>query len=692
VAKRVKVRGMDLVNLPEPLRRRCVDTIRMLSADGVEKAKSGHPGTPMGAADVAFVLWTEVLRHDASTPAWRNRDRFVLSGGHASMLLYSLLHLSGYDLPLEELQRFRQWGSKTPGHPEFGHTAGVEATTGPLGNGFANAVGMALASKMLAARFNDSDHPVLDAHVYGLCGDGDMQEGVTAEAASLAGHLALGNLVFVYDANDITIEGHLELSMSEDVGRRFEAYGWHVQHIDGHDHVQIRAALAGARSETKRPSLIIAKTTIGFGAPTKANTHEVHGAPLGADEMKRVRAAFNWPEQTFFIPDEVRAVFASVAERNRGARETWDKSFALWRTARPELAAAWDAHWARKAPTDLPEQLVAAVGTDAAATRALSGKVIQKATALLPWLVGGSADLEPSTNTGIKGSPSVVPASIASDVLPDPSFAGKNLHFGIREHAMGAVANGMAYFGGFIPYCATFLVFSDYMRPPVRLAALSHLPTIFVFTHDSFWVGEDGPTHEPIEQIEALRLIPQLDVWRPADGVETAMVWAWALLRPEGEHPSTLLFSRQKLPVLARPEGFVIRDVWRGGYTIAEAEGGAPEVVLVATGSEVGLAVEARAELAKSGVRARVVSMPCRERFDAQDAAYRTSIVPEDDSATIVAIEAGRTNGWWKLVGRRGLVLGVDRFGASAPGEVIAKEFGFSKEAVTLRVLAHLGR
>jgi transketolase len=683
---------MDLVNLPESLRRRCVDTIRMLSADAVEKAKSGHPGTPMGAADIAFVLWTEVLRHDGSAPGWANRDRFVLSGGHASMLLYSLLHLSGYDLSLDEIKRFRQWGSKTPGHPEFGHTVGVEATTGPLGNGFANAVGMALASKMLAARFNDSDHVVVDAHVYGLCGDGDIQEGVCAEAASLAGHLGLGNLVFVYDANDITIEGHLDLSMSEDVGRRFEALGWHVQHIDGHDHAQIRAALARARSETKRPSLVVARTTIGFGAPTKAGTHDVHGAPLGADEIARVRAAFSWPAEAFHIPDEVRGVFAAVAERNRSARTGWERAFAAWRTARPELAAQWDAHFAREAPADLVEQLVAAVGTDAAATRALSGKVIQRAAALLPWMVGGSADLEPSNNTGIKGSPSVVPASLASDVLPDPSFAGKNLHFGIREHAMGAVANGLAYFGGFVPYCATFLVFSDYMRAPVRLAALSHLPTIFVFTHDSFWVGEDGPTHEPVEHIEALRLIPQLDVWRPADGLETALAWAFALARPEGDRPAALLFSRQKLPALTRPAGFASRDVWRGGYVLAEAEGGAPEVVLVATGSEVGLALEARGVLAGSGVRARVVSMPCRERFDAQDAAYRTSVVPEDDSATIVAIEAGRTSGWWKLVGRRGLVIGLDRYGASAPGEVIARELGFSKESVAARVLAHLGR
>jgi transketolase len=682
---------MDLVNLSEPLRRRCVDTLRMLSADAVEKAKSGHPGTPMGVADLAFVLWTEVLRHDPSTPDWQNRDRFVLSGGHASALLYSLLHLSGYELPLSELQQFRQWGSKTPGHPEFGHTVGVEATTGPLGNGFGNAVGMALGSKMLAARFNDSDHPIVDAQVYGVCGDGDIEEGISAEAASFAGHLGLGNLVMIYDANDITIEGHLELSMSEDVGRRFEAYGWHVQHIDGHDHVQIRGALARARSETKRPSLIIAKTTIGFGAPTKQGTHEVHGAPLGADEMKRVRAAFGWPEETFVVPEEVRAVFGNVAARNKKAREAWDKSFATWRTARPELAALWDTHWARKAPSDLPEQLVAAVGTDSAATRALSGKVIQKAAALLPWLVGGSADLEPSNNTGIKSSAYVAPASIASAVLPDPSFAPKNLHFGIREHAMGAIANGLSYFGGFVPFCATFLVFSDYMRAPVRLAALSKLPTIFVFTHDSFWVGEDGPTHEPIEHVESLRLIPQLDVWRPADGLETAMVWAWALSRPEGDRPSTMMLSRHKLPALARPASFTLRDVWRGGYTVTECEG-TPEVVLVATGSEVGIAVDAGAELTKSGVRARVVSMPCRERFEAQDAAYRAAVVPENDATTVVVVEAGRTTGWWKLVGRRGLVLGLDRFGASAPGEVLAEKFGFTKQAVTARVLAHLGR
>ena len=427
------------MDLSPELRQKCVSTIRMLAADGVEKAKSGHPGTPMGAADVAFVMWTEFLRHDPLDPKWPNRDRFILSGGHASMLLYSLLHLSGYDLPLDELKRFRQWGSKTPGHPEYGHTVGVEATTGPLGAGFSMAVGIALAAKMTAARFNTSDAALIDAHVFGICGDGDMQEGITSEAASLAGHLGLGNLVFVYDNNDITIEGHLDVAMGENVGRRFEAYGWHVQHVDGHDHAAIRAALEKARAETVRPSLVIAKTQIGKGAPTKGGTHEVHGAPLGAEEMKRTRAALHWPDETFVVPDDVRDVFRGVATRNHQLREQWVTMLGSWRAKNAQAAREWDAHWARKAPDNVIEELVAAVGDQPAATRALprARSIPQKATALMPWIIGGAADLEPSTNTGVKGAKSVVKATSESDVLPDQAFAGRNLHFGILRARHG---------------------------------------------------------------------------------------------------------------------------------------------------------------------------------------------------------------------------------------------------------------
>ncbi len=682
---------LPVMKLSEALRAQCVNTIRMLSADGVERAKSGHPGTPMGAADVAFVLWTEFLRHDPAAPTWINRDRFVLSGGHASMQLYSLLHLSGYDLPLDELKRFRQWGSKTPGHPEYGHTAGVEITTGPLGAGFAGAVGMALAAKMLAARFNRVGVPLIDTHVYGICGDGDMQEGVTSEAASLAGHLGLGNLVFVYDNNDITIEGHLDISMGENVGRRFQSYGWHVEHIDGHNHDEIRGALERGRARTVEPTLIIAKTVIGRGAPTKAGTHEVHGAPLGADEMKRTRDAIGWPDETFYVPAPVREVFASVAARGKELHAKWDEMHAGWRAKEPDAARLWDEHFARTAPADLDERLVAAVGTTAAATRALSGKVIQAATAAMPWLIGGAADLEPSTNTGIKGAPSVVKASVKSDDLPDPSFAGRNLHFGIREHAMGWVANGMTLSGAWLTYTATFLVFSDYMRPPIRLAALMKIPTLFIFTHDSFWVGEDGPTHQPIEHLETLRAIPDLHVWRPADGLETAMAWSYCATRPDGERPNVMILTRQKTAVLERPTAFAKRDVWRGGYVVADAAGGAAEVVIVATGSEVGVAVDARAKLATSGVRVRVVSMPCLERFDAQPEAYRRDVLLEDH-ARICVVEAGRTTPWYRIAGKDGLVIGLDHFGASAPGEVLAEKFGMTGDAVAARVLKWLGR
>ena len=672
-------------SLSPELRRRCADTIRFLAADAVEAANSGHPGTPMGAADIAFVLWSEFLRFDPAAPDWKNRDRFVLSGGHASMLLYSLLHLSGHALPLDEIRRFRQWGSKTPGHPEVGHTVGVELTTGPLGAGFATAVGMALAAKMLAARFNQPSLPLVDSHVFGICGDGDMQEGVTSEAASLAGHLGLGNLVFVYDCNNITIEGHLDVAMGEDVGRRFEAYGWYVQHIDGQDHESIRAALSLARKQTTRPSLIVAKTTIGFGAPTKAGTHEVHGTPLGKVELATMRKNRGWPDDTFHVPEEVRGVWKLVAARGAQMHKEWSALESAWRAEHADLAALWDAHWERKVPADLAEQLAAAVGTKSDATRSLSGTVIQKACALVPSLVGGAADLEPSTKTGIKGAASVVKASVESDELADASFAGKNLHFGIREHAMGSMSNGMSLFGGWQTYCATFLVFSDYMRPPIRLAALSKIPTIFIFTHDSFWVGEDGPTHQPIEHLWSLRMIPDLDLWRPADGLETALAWAHAVALPDGKRPSVLIFTRQKLETLPHVAGFVPKDIWRGAYVVSEPEGG-PQIVIMATGSEVGPSLEAVKKLADKGIRARLVSVPCVERFKAQDAAYRSQLLPP--GIPRVSVEAGRTDPWWQFLGDGGLAIGLDRFGASAPGEILQDKFGFTGERIAEQILA----
>jgi transketolase len=676
---------MNVKILSEELRAKCANTIRFLAADAVEAANSGHPGTPMGAADEAFVLWTEFLRFDPTRPDWPNRDRFVLSGGHASMLLYSLLHLSGHDLPMDELKRFRQWGSKTPGHPEVGHTVGVELTTGPLGAGFATAVGMALASKMLAARFNLPGRPVIDSHIYGICGDGDMQEGVTSEAASLAGHLGLGNLIFIYDNNNITIEGHLDVAMGEDVGRRFESYGWYVQHIDGQDHSAIRAALYLARQQTTKPSLIVAKTTIGYGAPTKAGTHEVHGAPLGKAEMAQMRKNLNWPDQTFVVPDDVRAVWKQREAEGKATRQEWEKMFQQWRTERPDLAALWDAHWQKKVPADLCEQLIAAVGPKPDASRSLSGLAIQKAVALVPSLLGGAADLEPSTKTGIKGAASVVRASVESDVLADASFAGKNLHFGIREHAMGSISNGMCLFGGWQVYCATFLVFSDYMRPPIRLAALSKVPTIFIFTHDSFWVGEDGPTHQPVEHLWSLRLIPDLTLWRPADGLETAAAWSYAVECPDGKAPSILILTRQKLATLNRPASFVPRDVWKGAYTVQEAEGGKPDVVILSTGSEVGPSIEATKKLAAAGIKARVVSVPCVERFKKQPKAYRDALLPP--GVRRVSVEAGRTDPWYQFLGEKGLAIGMDHFGHSAPGEILQDKLGFTGDRIAASVL-----
>lgn len=678
---------MSIRLLSPELREKCVNTIRFLSADAVEAANSGHPGTPMGAADIAFVLWTEFLRYDPSAPNWANRDRFVLSGGHASMLQYSLVHLAGYGLPIDELKRFRQWGSKTPGHPEVGHTVGVELTTGPLGAGFATAVGMALAAKMHAARFNKPGQPIIDSHIWGICGDGDMQEGVTAEAASLAGHLGLGNLIFVYDNNDITIEGHLDVAIGEDTARRFEAYGWYVQMVDGHDHEAIRAALYLAQKQTTKPSLIIAKTVIGKGAPTKAGTHDVHGAPLGKSELANMRKNLGWNYDPFVVPDEVREVWAKRAEEGKQARAAWEGLFATWQQENPDLAKLWNTHWNHELPADLLEQLVASVQGKVDATRVLSGQVIQKVTALAPEVVGGAADLEPSTKTGIKGAKSVVKASVESDVLADESFAGRNLHFGIREHAMGSISNGMVLYGGWQTYCATFLVFSDYMRPPIRLAALSKIPTIYIFTHDSFWVGEDGPTHQPIEHLWSLRLIPDLALWRPADAIETAASWAYAVATPDGKMPSVLILTRQKLPAFERPAGFTPKDVWKGGYIAVEPDG-TPDLILISTGSEVGGTLDAAKRLSAEGKKVRVVSMPSVERFKAQPKEYRDKVL--SPGVRRVAIEAGRTDPWYQFTGHDGLVIGLDHFGHSAPGEVLVDKFGFTGERIAARVSAWL--
>jgi transketolase len=660
----------------------CVQTIKFLAADAVEQARSGHPGAPMGMADMAFVLWSEFLRFDPADPDWKGRDRFVLSAGHASALLYALLHLSGYDLTLEDLRDFRQWGSRTPGHPERGHTPGVEATTGPLGQGFGNGVGMALAQRMLRARVPEAA-TLLDGRVFTLVSDGDLMEGVAAEAASLAGHWKLGDLVSLYDDNGISIEGPTDIAFTEDVGRRFESYGWHVQRIDGHDAGAVRQALRSAIAEEERPSLIVARTTIGNGAPTKQGTAKSHGEPLGAEELRRAKEAVGWPtDRPFHVPQPVRAFFEARVDALRGARARWDERERAFRRAHPEAAARWDARWGRSVPDDLEARLASAASADGLATRAHSGRSIQVAANLVPSLVGGSADLAPSTVTNIDGAGHVAPEGFRAGAPID--YAGRTLHFGVREHAMGSVANGLALHGAFVPYASTFLIFSDYMRPAIRLAALQGLRVVYVFTHDSIFVGEDGPTHQPVEHAASLRLIPGLHVWRPADGLETAAAWAAALRR---DGPTALLLSRQKLAPLAPAEDSGRADVARGGYVLADA-GPAAQATIVATGSEVPLALEARRRLAAAGVETRVVSMPCLERFREQPAGYREAVLP--GGGRCVALEAGCVDGWGALLGGDFLPIGLDRFGASAPAEVLARELGLDAESVTARILAWL--
>ena len=655
--------------------RLCADTIRFLSIDAIEQAKSGHPGLPMGAADCAFGLWGNFLIFNPADPLWPNRDRFVLSAGHGSALLYSLLHLFGYDLSLNELKNFRQWDSKTPGHPEFGHTVGVEVTTGPLGQGFANAVGMAIAGKMAAERFNTPDFRPIDHSIYTLCGDGCLQEGISYEAAALAGHLKLGNLVCIYDSNGITIEGKTNLAWSEDIAGRFEACGWHTQKIDGHDHIQINNAIAATKAETERPSIIIASTHIGFGSPAKQDSSAAHGSPLGADEIAATRKNLEWSYGPFEVPQETRDICANRLNSLRQIYTKWQRGFETWRIANPEKSALWDNMWNKSLPSKLPEELTGIVAGKTGATRSLSGAILQKAAALIPFVTGGSADLAPSNNSEIKGS-----ASIAAN-----SFGGRNLHFGIREHAMGAVMNGMALYGCFIPYGATFLVFSDYCRPAIRLSALMNLRTIYVFTHDSFYVGEDGPTHQPIEHIASLRMIPGLQVIRPADALETALAWDAALRYANG--PTALILSRQNLPVIERYPTFDNSDALKGGYAV-EPRTDAPDVVVMATGSEVHVAQEAAKILAASDVKARVLSIPCLEQLMTQPSSYRDELLPS--GVPRVAVEAGKAESWGRLLGCNGLFLGIERFGASAPGDVLAQKFGLTAPQIAEKIACFL--
>ncbi len=668
--------GPGAVKVDPALEQLAVNTIRALAMDGVQQANSGHPGMPMGAADVAYVLWMEFLRHDPKEPTWPDRDRFVLSAGHGSMLLYSLLHLFGYPMPLDELKRFRQWGSITPGHPEVHQEIGIETTTGPLGQGFGNGVGMAIAERMLAARFGD----VVDHWTYGIVSDGDCMEGVAAEAASLAGHLALGRLVYVYDYNRITIEGTTELTYSDDVARRFESYRWHVLDIDGHDRQAIREALAAAQAETDRPTLIVAHTHIAMGSPNMQDDAGSHGAPLGAEEVVATKRNLGFPtEPAFHVPDEVGTLFADRADELHRLAQKRKAAFDTWRHANAEQAALWDVHMARRLPENLANLLPRFDPEGKAiATRNASGEVLQAVAPHVPHLVGGSADLAPSTKTVLNDYDEIAPGA----------FSGRNFHFGVREHGMGAVLNGMALHGGWTPYGATFLVFSDYMRPSIRLAALMKQHVIYVFTHDSIFVGEDGPTHQPVEHVAALRAIPGLTVIRPADPSETAAAWAVALEHRDG--PVALILSRQGIPVIDRTKHGPADGVGRGAYVLSPAQTDTPDIILMATGSEVDLALGAQRVLAEAGKHASVVSMPSWELFDAQPADYRDSVLPPAVTRRL-AVEAGVSMGWDKYLGEHGEFIGLDRFGASAPYKVIAQQWGFTVEHVAERALALLG-
>ncbi len=655
----------------QDLEARAVNAIRFLAADAVQQAKSGHPGMPMGAASMAYVLWTRHLRFDPADPKWPNRDRFVLSAGHGSALLYSLLHLTGFDLPLEELKRFRQWESRTPGHPEYGMTPGVELTTGPLGQGFAAGVGMALAAEHLAAMYNRPGFPLIDHRIYGIVSDGDLMEGVASEAASLAGHLRLGRLIYLYDDNHITIDGNTNLAFTEDRAARFEAYGWQVIRVDdGNDLAAVDTALAAAKADP-RPSLIACRTHIGYGLPTKQDTAASHGEPPGDEELNGAKKKLGWPlEPRFLVPDDVRAHFRSTTAPGRQAHKDWQDLFSRYRRQNPDLAAQFNRALAGR----LPEGLAAKVPVfppdpKGLATRASSGKVINALAPVLPELIGGSADLSGSNQTTMKD----VAWFSAEDRL------GRNLHFGVREHGMAAALNGMALEGGLIPYGGTFLIFADYMRPSVRLAAMMGLRLVYVFTHDSIGLGEDGPTHQPIEQLASLRAIPNLTVIRPADANETRVAWLTALSRSKS--PTALALSRQTMPTLDRKRFASAEGLSKGAYVLADLGQGKPEVILMASGSEVGIIIEAGERLAAAGRSVRLVSFPSWKLFAEQPGAYRRKVLPPEVKAR-VAIEAGVPQGWERWVGESGLILALDHFGASAPYKELYEHFGLTADAV----------
>jgi transketolase len=681
---------------PDPaLDNECINTLRFLSVDAVQKADSGHPGMPMGAASMAYVLWTRFLKHNPANPDWFDRDRFVLSPGHGSMLLYSLLHLTGYDLPLEQIKQFREWGSITPGHPERGVTPGVETTTGPLGQGFGSGVGLAMAEAHLAACHNRPGIEIVNHFTYGIVSDGDLMEGVSSEVASLAGHLKLGKLIYLYDDNHVTLSAGTDLTFTEDRARRFEAYGWHIQTVaDGNDLEAIDKALRTARGQTERPSLILVRTHIGYGSPHKQDSFESHGSPLGADEVRLSKENLGWPTMpSFHIPEQAREHFREAIERGKSAEAEWRDRFSAYARACPDLANAFE-HIMRGELPDGWDRDIPVFPADAKglATRVAAGKVMNAIAPRSPALIGGSADLNPSTHTALSGLGDFEPGGMngcdkqgAVDGIW--GYAGRNLYFGVREHGMGAILNGLAGHGGTVPFGATFLIFSDYMRPPIRLAALMGLHVIYVFTHDSIALGQDGSTHQPVEQLAGLRAVPGLTVIRPGDANETAVAWRVAL--EARDHPVALVLTRQNVPTLDRTQVAAANGLRQGAYILDDAPNGRPDAILIASGSEVGLIMEARQELQNQKILARVVSMPSWELFDAQPKSYRDQVLLPAIHARL-AVEAGVSQGWHRYVGDHGDVLSVDRFGASAPGDVVMREYGFTIENVCKRTVALL--
>jgi len=649
------------------------NTIRLLAAEGVQKANSGHPGMPMGMADVASVLWSEFLKHNPDEPKWVNRDRFVLSAGHGSMLLYSLLHVSGYAVTIDDLKSFRQWGSRTPGHPEYNHLPGVETTTGPLGQGFANGIGMAIASKMIAARFNDDKNQLFGNHyIYGIVSDGGLMEGISHEAASIAGHLKLGNIIYFYDDNSITIEGNTELTFSENIAKRFEAYGWQTLQIDAYDHDGIRRSIKIAQSEKEKPTIIITKSHIGFGSPHKVDTAEVHGSPLGKEELAETKKNLGWNyEQDFYVPEEVKNLFGARKKSLINEYNDWTNKFESWKKENPDRAELFNKYESGWLPENLYKELLNAAGKEANATRVLSSKVIQKIAELVPNFIGGSADLSPSTNTFMKNYSAVAPGK----------FEGRNFHFGIREHAMGSILNGITLYGGFKAFGSTFLVFSDYMRPSIRLAAIMGLPVVYVFTHDSIFVGEDGPTHQPIEHLPVLRAIPNVTVLRPADGIETAAAWYYALQYKGG--PIALILTRQKIDPIVRSQDFDPKEVLKGGYVVSKEKGNKVDLVIAASGSEVPVAISTQ-KLLEVKLSVRVVSILSKEIFENQNKDYKQKIVP--DNVPVAVIEAATMTGWGDLFRNKLLTIGMTSFGASAPYQTLAEKFGFTGEQVAKKI------